>query len=371
MVGANLFQGASVKFVCWIVAAGLILAAAVSVSARPWKDRSGQHQIEAELIGHTADKVWLQQADDLYLVALDDLAPEDQAFAREQVRNLPAPLPGEAPRGMSPTQYAPGRQIATLANPAIDESSGLAGSHRTPGVFWTHNDSGDVARLYAFDRQGRDLGSFLLCDVEAFDWEDMAAWTLDGRHYLLVGDTGNNVRNSAVHILYLVEEPEVDPVRGVLVSEMPVTQVVHYEYEDDYHDCEALAVDPTTKTVLLVSKEKRPECLVYALPWPVGTSDKAYVARRIATLHIPMVTGMDISPDGRHAVVLTYGDAYEYLRADRETWSEAFSRRPSLIVLPSRRQGESICFGPDGRTLYLTSEKRPTPLIEVAPAESR
>ena len=35
------------------------------------------------------------------------------------------------------------------------------------------------------------------------------------------------------------------------------------------------------------------------------------------------------------------------------------------IVLPVRVQGEAICYGQDGKTLYLTSEKRPTPLWEV------
>jgi hypothetical protein len=33
--------------------------------------------------------------------------------------------------------------------------------------------------------------------------------------------------------------------------------------------------------------------------------------------------------------------------------------------LPPRVQGESICYGFDGRTLYVSSEKRPTPLIEI------
>ncbi len=36
--------------------------------------------------------------------------------------------------------------------------------------------------------------------------------------------------------------------------------------------------------------------------------------------------------------------------------------------MPQRNQGESVCYGADGRTLYLTSEFAPTPLLEV-PAE--
>ena len=31
----------------------------------------------------------------------------------------------------------------------------------------------------------------------------------------------------------------------------------------------------------------------------------------------------------------------------------AFARKPQTINLPPRRQGESICYGPDGKTLYL------------------
>ena len=74
---------------------------------------------------------------------------------------------------------------------------------------------------------------------------------------------------------------------------------------------------------------------------------------------------MDISPDGLRAVVLTYGNAYEYVRGPKETWAEGFGREPRVIKMPRRAQGESICYGHDGTTLYLTSEKLPTPLLEV------
>ena len=85
----------------------------------------------------------------------------------------------------------------------------------------------------------------------------------------------------------------------------------------------------------------------------------------IGTLEIPPATAMDISPDGRRAVVLTYGSAYEYSRGEDEDWAQALSRPPRELVMPARRQGESICYGLDGKTLYLTSEKLPTPLWEV------
>jgi len=344
-----------------------LAAAAVAGYAlgRTWTDKTGQQQAEGEMVGQAGDKVWIQQEADLLLVPISEFCPADQQYIRQHSARRPAAPPPASHGEVRPLVYAPGRELCTLASPAVCESSGLACSRRTPGVFWTHNDSGDEARLYAFDRQGRDLGSLALRGVRAYDWEDLASLVIDGKGYLLVGDTGNNGRNAAVHMLYLVEEPAVDPERGVQVREMPVSQLIHFSYEDDYRNCEALGVDPTGKTILLVSKERRMECCVYALPWPENKPDKAFVARRIATLHVPTVTAMDVSPDGRHAVVLTYGDAYQFTRAAGEDWGAAFSRPAVLVEVPPRQQGESICYGPDGRTLYLTSENRPTPLLEI------
>ncbi len=60
--------------------------------------------------------------------------------------------------------------------------------------------------------------------------------------------------------------------------------------------------------------------------------------------------------------MLTYGNAYEYCRSAGEDWGTAFSRRGRMLAMPRREQGESVCYGRDGKTLYLTSEKTPTPL---------
>ena len=38
-----------------------------------------------------------------------------------------------------------------ISDPRITESSGLAASKLHPGVYWTHNDSGDGPYVYAID----------------------------------------------------------------------------------------------------------------------------------------------------------------------------------------------------------------------------
>ena len=93
------------------------------------------------------------------------------------------------------------------------------------------------------------------------------------------------------------------------------------------------------------------------------------MARRIARLNHTAVTALDISSDGERAIVLTLLRAYEYRRTPEQTWAEAFEERPRPIVMPERRQGESICYSAEGDSLYLTSEFVPTPLWEVPRAE--
>jgi hypothetical protein len=277
----------------------------------------------------------------------------------------------EPPSSASPpaaaSQYGHPQKLTTLANPAIRESSGLAASHRHSGVLWTHNDSGDEPRLYAFDLQGRDLGSCLLDGVVAFDWEDLASFIHAGRPYLLVADVGNNGHAAAVHMLHLVAEPDIRPAGDVRGRHVAVDQTIHFSYGDEPRNCEAVAVDPTDRTILLVTKELLGPAGVYAFPWPQSQTERALVARRIGTLSILGVTSLDVSSDGRRAIALTYLHAYEYRRGDNETWTQAFAKTPRQILMPPREQGEAICYGRDGRSLYLTSEKTPTPLWVVPP----
>jgi hypothetical protein len=262
-----------------------------------------------------------------------------------------------------PIEYGEGGELCELANEAINESSGLACSRMAAEVFWTHNDSGDSARIFAFNMKGEDLGECTIEDASARDWEDMASWTIGRRGHLLLADVGDNSRNRKSCVLYDVLEPPLNRRRQIVAPRAEVRRKIVFVYEDGPRDCEAVAVDPVGKTIYLISKE--PLSKVYALPWPKPDAKMPVSARTIATLKVPGATGMDISPDGLRAVVLTYAHAFEYTRKPDEKWADAFARKPRPIKMPPRRQGESVCYGPDGKTIYLTSEGVPTPLLEV------
>ncbi|MEE8452892.1 MAG: SHD1 domain-containing protein [Thermoguttaceae bacterium] len=340
-----------------------------NADARTWSDAAGKHEVEAELIDFNDEKIWLRRDEDrrVFVILLAELSRPDRQHVGQLARRRREIIAADAVGGPRVIAYGTGRKLCELANPLIDESSGLACSRARPGAFFTHNDSGSEARIFAFDVAGGDLGHCLLADTRAYDWEDMASFTHAGKHYLLLADTGNNGLAASVQMLHLVEEPAIHPVRGITAGQIPVVQTIHFSYFDDHRDCEALAVDPTDRTILLVTKQRDTQCYVYAMPWPKDDREKVFAARKIATLEIPAVTAMDISPDGRRAIVLTYSHAYEYTRGTDEDWPKAFSRRGRMLAMPRRDQGESICYGADGKTLYLTSEGKDTPLFSVAP----
>jgi hypothetical protein len=79
-----------------------------------------------------------------------------------------------------------------LRRPAIAESSGLA-SGSAPGPAVHPQRLGDEARFFAVGEDGRTRTTYVLPDVQARDWEDMARGPDEqGRSSLWLGDIGDN-----------------------------------------------------------------------------------------------------------------------------------------------------------------------------------
>jgi hypothetical protein len=269
-------------------------------------------------------------------------------------------------------QYGRPRELSQLKDDRINESSGIAASIRYKNAFWTHNDSGDSARIFLISEEGRTLAVAGIKGVSAVDWEDIASFKLGNEDYILIADVGNNKTRRESFVLYIIREPVINVhFEGEEAPEIEVEPdlKISFRYEDEPHDCEAVAVDPVESMIYLVSKDSE-ECMVYSLPIPSNESIEPNIAKPVASLKVHYANALDISPDGRRAVVLTYEDGYEFSRENGETWVQAFSREPRIIQAPVRSQGEAVCYGPDGKTLYLTSEKAHQPLWEIPVVES-
>jgi hypothetical protein len=262
-------------------------------------------------------------------------------------------------------------QLATLEDPRVKESSGLAASRRSPGLLWTHNDSGDGPFVYAFDRAGRSRGTWRVEGAQAFDWEDIAAGPgpAKGESYLYAGDIGDNGRAREFIVVYRFPEPEIPAAAPKETLATQPAEAIRLKYPDGAHNAEALAVHPQTGDIYVVTKANS-EAGVYKLAAPFDPKALNSLVK-VASLRGPdffgtLVTGADISPDGRRVALCDYAQGYELtLPAGSTNFDDVWRQAPAAYSLGARLQGESIAYRLDGAALLATSERAPTPLFEV------
>jgi hypothetical protein len=313
----------------------------------------------------------------LTFTLLAALAPACHTSEATRLRNIAAETrkgePAAADSTPLPLATVEYKQLATLEDLKVKESSGLVASRRTPGLFWTHNDSGDGPFVYAFDRAGRSRGTWRVEGASAQDWEDIAAGPgpEPGRSYLYAGDIGDNGRKRGFVVAYRFPEPEVSANQsgGTEARTTQPAEPIRLRYPDGAHNAEALAVHPVTGDIYIVTKAN-PEAGVYKLaagfdPKATGTMTK------VATLRGPdffgtLVTGADISPDGRRVALCDYAQGYELVLPEgSKPFDDIWRQTPLAVSLGARLQGESVAYRLDGAALLATSELTPTPLFEV------
>lgn len=268
-------------------------------------------------------------------------------------------------------------KLADLQETKVHESSGLAASRRTPGVYWTHNDSGDGPYLYATDRKGRSLATFRVTGAKSVDWEDIAAGPGTGDSATLyIGDIGDNNRSRKDTAVYRVWEPAVDLNKTGQTGQTMLAERYPYVYPDGPHDAETLLVHPKTGEIFIVIKVDSGLSGVYKFPMPL-TRDRTATLEKVATVTFTnplrfrgrnvgkLATGGDISPDGTKIAIRTYTDAFEWTIKPGQSVADALKGKPHPVVVPWIGQFESLCYSPDGKALLTTSEGSPCPLWEM------
>lgn len=272
--------------------------------------------------------------------------------------------------------YEVPRKLGDLKEPAVKESSGIVASRANPGLYWTHNDSGDGPFLYAFDARGQRRGVWRVTGAKARDWESMAAGPGPDRtkHYLYIGDIGDNSARRDEIAVYRVPEPAISAADAQTTKTRPVNtataEVIRLRYPKEKHDAEALLVHPRSGDLYIVTKETFSNAHVYTVKAPIAAG-AVVTLRYLGDLSIPsmfgaIVTDGAISPDGTRLVVCDYLRAYEMVLEKRTANFDSIWKQPlTSITLGGRKQGEAITYRLDGRALLVTSEGRPAPLIEI------
>lgn len=265
----------------------------------------------------------------------------------------------------------------------LSEASGVAVSRRNPDVLWSHNDSGDLPTLYAIDTRGKYLGKVDILGASAFDWEDIAAFELNGKSRLLIADVGDNFGIRPQVSLYIITEPDIHKAGKNFSLQAKISRRINLRFRNGPHDVEAVAVDAVENAVYLLSKKDQPPVL-YRVPLTPKKQDQPVTAQPVTRVKtLPPVSqqdlrkhpkfgrfrsqpsALDISADGKYWLVTTYNRGYLYTRKADQSLTELFSETPQPLPKPHLPQLEGGALSPDLEHAYFISERLPTELVSV------
>jgi hypothetical protein len=232
---------------------------------------------------------------------------------------------------------------AATSKPLADlrEASGAALSRRTPGLLWSHNDSGQPL-LYAVDAAtGAVRGRVRVANATVVDWEDVSLATCPGGTCIYIADIGDNRLERRSITIYRIPEPQPqDP-------DSTRAEVFTAVYPDGRHDAEALFV--TGDDVYIVTKDVA--STVYRVPKPLRPGVNMTL-ERVAELPLKHVTDAETSVDGKWVAIRTNQEIGFYRTADIGRGA------PHGINVSVRAlkepQGEGVAL--DGQKVYLTGE---------------
>lgn len=254
----------------------------------------------------------------------------------------------------------PVRQDEVCAEPEISvrlpddiaESSGVAASRTHPGVYWTHNDSGWDAEIFAVDSTGAILTRVRIHGATNRDWEDIEAAPCNPGGTdpcLFIGDIGDNHERHSRIGIYRIPEP--DPWTDTVSARAVIFRAT---YPDGPRDAEALFV--TDQGIHIVNKGRSHAIELFRLapPYRAGATVPLARIQHIApppTSVSAQVTGGAASLDQNRVVLRTYGGLL-FFQVEDDTL--ALQGRAE-IVAPEQRQGEAVDFLA-GNRFVLTTE---------------
>lgn len=278
------------------------------------------------------------------------------AWDQKLVAFMASNLVAAAVWGQGNLPFTNGVAKGTITHTEINEASGLVTSMGNPGFLWTHNDSGDAARIFLIDGSARLNATYYLEGVVARDWEDIGTMERSGRNYLLVGDIGDNGGHYPYVQLHVVEEPVVASGRDVLTDTIPKEYINTFvlKYEDGPRDAESLFFDPIGNWLYVISKREL-RAGIYRTFLPETPTD-TLTLKRAGTLPHTFITAADISRDGTEVLMKNLLEVFYWRRRPGESIPQMLKRPATRLPYQPEPQGEAIAFSPDGQGYYTLSE---------------
>jgi hypothetical protein len=261
------------------------------------------------------------------------------------------------------------QSIGAIDPVALKEASGIAVSRDIPNRLYHHNDSGMGPKFFVTDSDGSNPRTVIIANYEPRDIEDMSMTSCgDRRTCLVFGDVGDN-SSRRESVLFVVV-----PEKQTYADTETALRFIKARYPDGAHNAEGFAFHPNGDLYLLTKIGRAPAQIFRLTAAQMKTSDGSMQTfEEVGRINVPalmtvpgeaapsgQVTGFDISPDGRRALILTYAGAVEIAfdlskpLPPQSSWREGADYR--RIALARLLQAEAIAYTPDGRSFVYDSE---------------
>lgn len=268
------------------------------------------------------------------------------------------------------------RPAATaITDQRLPEISGLAASQIHPNELFAINDSGNSPSIFLIDRH-LSVKKEIALDINNRDWEDLAAFSWHGEPWIVIAESGDNLHRYKNYHLYFYRES------ALLSSSSPLPPTVNlsYTYDSGPVNCEAIAVDTSSETILLFGKTNK-DTPVYSIALSAIQTDTPVEAKLVATIpaysnspanslisaltgvNLDSTTAATISDSGKNLFLLTYNDIWRIERKLNQSWKSAFQEKATHIASHGLRQAEALTSTSTSQKLWVTSEELPAPML--------
>lgn len=259
--------------------------------------------------------------------------------------------------------------LATLPD-ELFEASGIVRDPRRHDLFWVHNDSGNDAKIYGIDLSGKVVAVVPFAGASNRDPEDIAIGPCPEGDCLYLADIGDNLavhESIMIHRFPLPDLPASSAIGIIEGSPIEPNASWRLVYEDGPRDSEALVVDAERSELLVISKGRNDEIVLYAIALADLHDQLAETdtLRRVGRLHLPIgtnssqfVTAADLSPDASTLAVRSYTTLYLFAWEGSAAFDTATVPGWASLISAREAQGEGLSWDVAGHDVLLVSEGR-------------
>ena len=267
-----------------------------------------------------------------------------------------------------PIQILTSNQIKTGTLFAYDkaklpDANGLVADN---GVAFMHT-AADSSLFAVNNRTGATFATFAVPALQGSNWQGLARGLDDqNQPALFFGDIADPSQSRTDIRIIRVSQPTADQTTYNVQARTTTPTVWHVRYPDGPHDAAAIAVQPGTNRVFIITKNAG-NSTMYQMPdhpSPSGIN----TLRLVGTVSQANVTAAAFSSSGDRLVIRNYTDAIMY-NIPMGDLTAALATPPVRFTLPAQPQGEAIAFGPGDHNLLLASQPPDTRVLSMpAPA---